>query len=143
MLNNPTLEGASPEAEPKFYYAVTGKKITFEEGLEIGRKIWNLDRAIWILQGRHRNMEVHTGYVYNVPTSAPYWLPVYEDGKWSYSDCLNRTLDREKFEDWKTRFYALEGWDTSSGWPTRNTLESLELKDVADVLEKEGKLGRE
>lgn len=139
--NHPDWEGASPEAEPKFYNAVTGKNITFEEGMEIGRKIWNLDRAIWILQGRHRDLEKFAGYVYDVPTKAPYWLPVKENGEWKFSDCLNRTLDREKFEDWKTRFYEFEGWDSATGWPKRQTLESLGLKNVADELDKNGKLG--
>ncbi|MEA5075623.1 MAG: aldehyde ferredoxin oxidoreductase N-terminal domain-containing protein, partial [Coriobacteriia bacterium] len=54
--------GASPEYEVRMYEAVTGKALTYEESLEIGRKIWNLNKAIWVLQGRHRDQEVHAGY---------------------------------------------------------------------------------
>jgi hypothetical protein len=36
-----------------------------------------------------------------------------------------------------------QGWDESSGYPKRNTLESLELGYVADELEKNEKLGQE
>jgi aldehyde:ferredoxin oxidoreductase len=86
-------------------------------------------------------MELFSDYVYDVPTSSPYLLPVYEDGEWRYDENLGRTLDREKFERWKTRFYALEGWNTSSGWPTRSTLEGLDLGYVADKLKAAGKLG--
>lgn len=111
--------------------------------MNIGRKIWNLDRAINILQGRHRDMEVHAGYVYNKPTNVPYGLPVKENGEWHYDECLGRVLDKEKFEDWKTRYFKFEGWDPSSGWPTRKTLESIDLKHVADELEIQGKLGSE
>lgn len=37
-------------------------------------------------------------------------------------------MDRDKFEDFKTRFYIREGWDTATGWPTRSTLEQMGLK---------------
>ena len=50
-------------------------------------------------------------------------------------------LDRDKFEEFKTRCYDMQGWDTASGYPTRSTLECLGLGYVADELEKHGKLG--
>jgi len=139
----PDNVGATPTVEPQFYKAVTGKDLSYEESLELGRKIWNLDRAIWILQGRHRDLEVHANYVYEVPTSAPYPLPVKENGEWTYSTCLGRTLDREKWEAVKTRFYELEGWDAATGWPTRATLAAMGLEQVADELAAAGKLGAE
>jgi aldehyde:ferredoxin oxidoreductase len=51
-----------------------------------------------------------------------------------------RTLDRDKFDEFKTRFYELQGWDAATGYPTRATLESLGLGYVADELERNGKL---
>ena len=108
--------------------------------METGRKIWNLDRSIWILQGRHRDMEVHAGYVYNVPARAAY-LPTYENGKWIYGSKDGRVLNKAKFEEWKTKFYDFEGWNTASGWPKRKTLEDLGLKKVADTLQSKSKLG--
>ena len=150
----PDYEGATPEGEPKFFNAVTGKGQTFEEGMEIGRKIWNLDRAVWVLQGRHRDMEVFSDYMYDVGSvgtpnrgyaaiafEMPYTMPVFEDGEWKYKNLAGRKLDRAKFEEWKTKYYTLEGWDTSTGWPTRKTLEELDLGNVADELEKNKKLG--
>jgi aldehyde:ferredoxin oxidoreductase len=120
--------------------------LTFLDGMEMGRKIWNLDNAIWILQGRHRNMVHFSDYIYNVPYKgtgnfAMYYLPGREKGKWDYIRVDGRHLDRAKFEEFKTRFYDLEGWDSRSGWPKRGTLESLGLKSVADELEKNKKLG--
>ncbi len=141
-VNVPNLEGTTGEAEPKFINAVTGGNITFEEGMELGRKIWNLDRAIWTLQGRHRDQEVHAGYVYNVPTTVPYHLPVYENGEWKFSTCEGRTLDRNKWEDFKTRYYKFEGWDPETGWPTRAALSSVGLGQVADELAKNDRLGK-
>ena len=140
--STPELLGSTPEAEPKFYNAVTGQNITFEDGMEIGRKIWNLDKAIWVLQGRHRDQEVHAGYVYKVGSPLSDRLPMYKNGEWTYATVQGRTLDQAKFEDWKTRFYEFEGWDSTTGWPTRSTLEKLGLGNVADELETKGKLGK-
>jgi aldehyde:ferredoxin oxidoreductase len=139
--NNPDMASASPEGEPRFFNAVTGNNWSFADGIEAGRKVWNLHNAIWTLQGRHRNMLNFSGYVYNKPTDAPYLLPVYENGEWSYSECLGRVLNKTKWEEFKTRFYTRVGWDTNSGWPTRTTLEGLGLGNVADALQSAGKLG--
>lgn len=134
------IRPATPDFEPRMYKAVTGIDITFEESLEMGKKIYTLDRAIWHMQGRHRDQEVFAEFVYSLPTSAPYPLPVYEDGTWSYGACLDRTLDRERFETVKDRFYEHEGWDVSTGCPTRETLESYDLGHVADALVAAGAL---
>jgi aldehyde:ferredoxin oxidoreductase len=144
----PNNRGYTVEGEPKFFNAVTGKKLNFAEGMEIGRKIWNLRNAIWTLQGRHRDMVYCADYIYDSPTAGwwafgpVYLLPTYIDGKWAYTDVAGRAIDRTKFDEFKTKFYVLEGWDTESGWPTRKTLEGLNLKNVADTLEAKGKLGR-
>lgn len=129
------ISGATPEFEPLFYKAVTGLDLTYEDSIDIGHKIFTLDRSIWCLQGRTKEMEVFSEYVYSVPTSTAYPLPVYENGEWSFDDCLGRTLDRDRFEDVKSRFYELEGWDPDTGRPTRETLESLDLSSVADALD--------
>lgn len=148
---DPDKKGLTPEGEPKFFNAVTGKNLSFEEGIEIGRKIWNLDRAIWVLQGRHRDQEVFADYTFQVPAQhkgtkyttyeAPYVMPVHENGEWKYKKVGGRTLDKDKFEGWKTKYYKLEGWNPDTGWPTRGTLEDLGLKHVADELEQQNKLG--
>ncbi len=134
--------GATPDYEIRLLNAVTGKDFTYEQAMEIGRRIWNIDRAIWVLQGRHRDMEVFQGYVYDVPTAAPYFLPIKNaEGEWVFDINVGRTLDRERFEDVKSRFYELEGWDPATGWPTRDALAALDLAFVADELEADGKLG--
>jgi aldehyde:ferredoxin oxidoreductase len=142
----PGFRGITGEGEPRFFNAVTGKKLSFLDGMELGRKIWNLDNVIWTLQGRHRKMVHFSDYIYNVPYGGPgsfamYHLPGREKGKWDYIRVNGRCLDRAKFEEFKTKFYNLEGWDARTGWPKRGTLESLGLKSVADELEKNEKLG--
>jgi aldehyde:ferredoxin oxidoreductase len=56
---------------------------------------------------------------------------------------MGRSLDRKKFDEWKTIFYGLEGWDPATGWPTRGTLEKLKLGFAADALAAAGRLGKE
>ena len=71
------------------------------------------------------------------------FLPGKENGKWGYHGYSYRTQDRGRFEEFKTRFYELQGWDPASGHPTGATLESLGLGYVADELEKSDKLGED
>lgn len=138
--NGPNNRGLTPEGELKFYKAVTGQSLSFEESMEIGRKMYNLDKAIWTLQGRHRDMEVFPEYIYSVDSESADMLPCKVDGKWDYVKVAPRHLDRDKVEDLKTTFYELEGWDPQTGWQTRATLERLGLNQVADELAVAGKL---
>jgi aldehyde:ferredoxin oxidoreductase len=139
---NKDNQGLIGEGEPKFLEAVTGNKLNFADGIEIGRKIWNLDNAIWTLQGRHRDMVHFPEYIYHVPYTrygakgkfAHYYLPGRENGKWSYIRADGRHLDKSRFDEWKTIYYELEGWDPATGWPRKKTLATLGLGNVKDEL---------
>jgi aldehyde:ferredoxin oxidoreductase len=148
-INQPDKRGSSFTAEEKFIKAVTGKDIPYLEGMKIGRKIWNLDNAIWTLQGRHRDMVYFADYIHRDDFPKEWKMTVHNpkasapNKRWIYKDVGPRHLDREKFDAFKTEFYTYEGWDPSSGRPTRGTLESLEMGAVADALQRFGKLGAE
>ncbi len=138
--------GCTGEGEQRFFNNVTGNNHSFVDGIEIGQKTWNLDNAIWILQGRHRDMVHFADYIYSVDepgvfSHRNYYLPGRKNGKWDWLLVSNRCHDRDKFEDFKTRYYSFEGWDSSSGWPKRSTLQSLGLSHVADELATHGRLG--
>lgn len=139
--NTADRRGATPQAETRFWNAVTGKKNTFADYMELGHKIYTLDRAIWVLQGRHRDLEVFPDYVYDKPAGGGSELPMVIDGVWKYDAGRGRKLDRAKVEDFKTRFYKFEGYNPDNGYPTRATLEKMNLKKVADVLQSKSKLG--
>jgi aldehyde:ferredoxin oxidoreductase len=49
-------------------------------------------------------------------------------------------VESEKLEQMKSEYFALKGWDVATGIPTRESLEKRGLGDVADDLEKRGKL---
>ena len=138
--NTADRRGPTPQAEPKFWNAITGKNLTFGDYMEIGHKIYTLDRSIWVLQGRHRDMEVFPDYLYTQKSRGSH-LPMYIDGKWTYGTGAGRTLDREKVEEFKTKFYKFEGYNPESGYPTRATLEKMGMKKVADLMQSKGKLG--
>lgn len=141
-------QGLTGDGEPIFLNAVTGNNFNFSDGMEIGRKIWNLDNAIWTLQGRHRDMVHFSDYIYEIPFGGGvfksvgwYYLPGKLNGKWDYISVNGRRLDRSKFESFKTKFYELQGWDPKTGWPNRKTLESMGLAHVAEQLSIKNKLG--
>jgi aldehyde:ferredoxin oxidoreductase len=139
--NTADRKGATPQAEPRFWNAITGKNLTFGDYMEIGHKIYTLDRSIWVLQGRHRDMEVFPDYVYDKAAGGGSELPMVIDGKWKYDAGKGRKLDRAKVEDFKTRFYKFEGYNGDNGYPTRATLEKMGMKKVADTLQSKSKLG--
>jgi len=150
--NAPNREGAtgsSDAGEQVFWNAVTGDAMTLEDGIALGRRIWNLDNAIWVLQGRHRDRVHFAPYVYETKYEKNELFPFYmwpcrdEKGKWAYTDLMGRSLDKKKFDEWKTLFYRLEGWNTKTGWPTRKTLEQLNLVFAAEALKAAGRLGEE
>jgi aldehyde:ferredoxin oxidoreductase len=137
------IAGPSPELEYSYYQAVTGNKKTFADTMEIGRKIWNMERAIRVMAGRHRDKEQFAPFMY-MPGATFMSLgsrPVYQDGKWSFEDQGDLYLDKAGVEAFKNHYYKLEGWDVSNGWPTRKTLEGLGMKKVADTMAGKGKLG--
>ena len=80
----------------------------------------NLERAILVREGRTREDDwFHDDF--------------FEDNNWTLEDRddLRRVMDE---------YYDRVGWDKATGWPTRQTLEAYSLKEIADELERIGKL---
>jgi aldehyde:ferredoxin oxidoreductase len=142
----PELRSISPDIEMAYYKAVTGSKNSFGDTIRIGQKIWALERAIRVMHGRTRQTEDFFPYMYRPGACgmAIYGgVSIYEDGKWRNDTAPDMYLDRKGVDDFKTHYYALEGWDKEHGWPTRKTLESFGMKNVADTLQSKGRLGAE
>ena len=51
-------------------------------------------------------------------------------------------LERKDWDTLLDEYYESHHWDKETSFPTRKCLEELDLKNVADDLEKVGKLGR-
>jgi aldehyde:ferredoxin oxidoreductase len=85
-------------------------------------------------------MEVFPDYVYDQKSRGSE-QPMVVDGKWKYATGAGRSFDRTKVEDFKSRFYKFEGCNPANGYPTRETLEKMGMKKVADLLQSKNKLG--
>ena len=137
--NSKNGRGATPEAEPKLIDAVTGNSMSFTDGIEVGRKIWNVIRSIFAMQGKYRDVEKFSGYMYRPGASNANYqtvIPVFNGSGWDWTECGDLYLDHDGVEHWKTEFYTIEGWDAETGHPKRQTLQDLGLSRICNVLEK-------
>jgi aldehyde:ferredoxin oxidoreductase len=130
---------ASTEAavtESEIYAAITGKD-TDETGLyRKGERIFNLQRAILLRQGwPGRKGDKLLDYYHNVPLrKGELHLNVNGLAPGHNGEVMSKVgtvVDRDKFEDMKSEYYGLRGWDVETGLPTRAKLSELQLDDVA------------
>jgi aldehyde:ferredoxin oxidoreductase len=132
-----------PTVEAQLFSAVTGRE-TDEEGLnKIGERIFNLQRAIRMREGwggRHGDRLLDA--FHDIPIQDerfnPDCLVPGKDGK--PVSRKGAVVERDKFEELKSEYYALRGWDVASGFQTRTKLQELGLTDIADDLMKRGLL---
>jgi len=104
-----TLEG---------YTAVTGRIIDLAEYLKIGERTICIQRAFNAREGFDRKDDTLPKRILNEPIKGGKY-----DGQ--RIENLDSMLDD---------YYAESGFDTKTGWPTREKLEELGLNDVADQL---------
>lgn len=117
------IEGKS--FEYNLYSAATGIEISEEEFRLCAERIFNLERAIQIKNdGRTRDEDLKI-------------IP-YLETKENIAGPSERleSLNKERFLILVDEYYALRGWDQTSGWPTYSKLISLGLNDVAEELTK-------
>ncbi|MFC2059064.1 aldehyde ferredoxin oxidoreductase C-terminal domain-containing protein [Chloroflexota bacterium] len=126
-----------PTIESSLLSAVTGKEMGEDELYEVGERIFNLQRAILLMEGRDgRDSDNLPEIYYTLPLQAtnqnPDCLAPGEKG-----EIISRkgvVVDRAKFEKMKDEYYQLRGWDVATGLPTEPKLSELGLHDVAKKL---------
>ena len=96
----------------------TGKDWDVPRLLKISERVRNLERMFDVRQGVSRKDDSLPKKFFEEPL---------KKGKFE-----GEVLDRDKFEGMKDEYYELRGWDKKTGIPTREKLEELGLKDVAD-----------
>jgi aldehyde:ferredoxin oxidoreductase len=99
--------------------AITGWDVDLNELLTVGERRLNLLRAYNAREGIGRNADILPNKLYKALKGGK------TDGIYITSEEL------EQAKDW---YYALAGWDSTTGKPTRKTLEKLGLNWVADEL---------
>lgn len=113
-----------PTMEADIFNAATGLNLSMEELTEKSYRIKMLTRAILMRNfQRDRNMEVEA--VYPFLTYPDPWGEVDTWDEW------NDTVDL---------YYQHNGWDLATGWPYRAAWEKAGLSEVADEMERLGKL---
>lgn len=138
--------------ESKIYSAVTGHQIEREELDKLAEGIWHLQRALTIRDWQTKNMRGAKGYKGGPMGDAGGDFRGHDNlSAFSFKHPRNfkvkrrqkqPPLDRQKYEKAKSMLYRDMGWD-QNGAPTRKTLESFNLKQVADELDQSGLLGDE
>jgi aldehyde:ferredoxin oxidoreductase len=106
------------EMATRYFNLVTGKDWEADQLLKVSERVRNLERMFDVRQGLTRADDSLPKKFFEQPLS-----------KGRYK---GEVLDREKFEQMKDEYYELRGWDKKTGIPTREKLEELDLKDVAD-----------
>jgi aldehyde:ferredoxin oxidoreductase len=110
----------------ELYSLGTGISISHEEMIEAIDGGLDLGRAYDCREGLTREQDrIPKRFLDKVVTEGP------EKGN---------MVEEKKLEQMKSEYYALKGWDVPTGIPTRKTLEKRGLGDVADDLERRGKL---
>lgn len=130
-----------PGFESKLFSAVTGRDVD-EMGLNrFGDRVFNLQRAILVREGRRGRED---------DTVMPSWFTTPLHYHPTQPQCLvpgkdgevlcrkGEVLDRQKFEKMKDEYYALRSWDVATGLQTKTQLAELGMSEIAEDLNKRG-----
>lgn len=104
----------------------TGVEFDTERIFRVGERIYNLERAFIVREGITREDDYPPDMVFEVP------IP---DGPRA-----GAVIDREKYESMLDEYYERMGWDTKTGMPFVETLENLDLEEIAEDLVNLGKV---
>jgi len=104
-----------------------GIELTEDEFMLLGRRSYNLEKAFnTIHMGFDRKDDLpHRRFMEEPIPSGPY---------------KGEKIDKQKFNEMLDKFYELNNWEIENSWQTRSCLKELDMEDVAEKLEKEGKL---
>ena len=113
----------------EMYSAATGWETTVDDLKRMAEKQLNMEKAFNLrFTSFDRKDDLPT------PRDLAEPIPTGPAAGWKMDlDNYNRMLDE---------YYDLHGWDRETSYPTREALAALDLDDVADDLEKIGKLGK-
>jgi aldehyde:ferredoxin oxidoreductase len=117
--------GIGIELQAEALSAGMGREITAEDLFGTASRIAAQERAFAVREGLTREQDTLPKKLINYRMS----------GTWPEDK-----VDPEDLERMKNEYYTAMAWDMESGFPTRETLKTLGLPDVAADLEKMGKL---
>ena len=110
-----------PELLAKLFSAGSGVEPSVDDLFDFAGKIRTLERAYEAGEGLRREHD-------SLPKKA--FKMANEEG---------HLLDSDKFEEMKSEYYVLRGWDPDTGVPSEETLRKLGLDNLAVALNPKGK----
>ena len=113
-----------PDVDAAILRAGTGLDWDTPEFERAAERVLNLERAIVVRHwGRTRAIDERV-------------IPFFEyDENWVNPETgIRMKLDREQFAPLMDDYYRIRGWDVSTGWPTRERLEGLDLTGAYDEM---------
>ncbi|MBA7657389.1 hypothetical protein ES703_65326 [subsurface metagenome] len=125
---DPWLPGFPEMAE--LYSAATGWERSVDDLKRISRRQLNVEKAFNLLRTDFERKDD-----YPTPRDMNEPIPTGKVAGWK--------LERKDWDALLDEYYERHNWDKETSFPTRKCLEELDLKGVADDLEKVGKLGTE
>jgi len=129
-----------PALESQVCSAVTGMDMDETDLDKFGQRIFNLQRAVLAREGRTgRASDTIEEFNFTIPLKAEFGNPdcIVPGRNGEVFSRKGMVLDRQKFEKMKDEYYAIRGWDVSTGLQTKTKLEELGLDDIAETLQHE------
>lgn len=113
----------------ELYSAATGWETTAHDLRRYATRMLNIEKAFNIL---------HAGFSRKDDYPPPRCLeePILRGSAAGFK------IEKEKWDNLLDEYYEMHNWDKETGFPTRECLEELNLKEIADALQKAGKLGK-
>lgn len=99
--------------------AITGWNLTVEQYMEIGERIWNLEKMFNVRNGFRREDDYMPDRVFTEPLT--------------YGPKKGAVLVKDQFTQSLEQYYKDRGWDVKTSVPTPDKLRSLGLNDAAEL----------
>lgn len=127
--------------ESQIFSAVTGKEVSEAEMLLFGERAFNQQRAILAREGHAgRESDQLPERFYSIPLKFAFSNPECKvPGK--DGELISRqgaVIDREQFEQMKTDYYRLRGWDSATGLQTQESMKRLGMSDITAEMKERG-----
>ena len=137
-----------PTLESRIFEAITGREMD-ETGLyHIGKRLFNLQRSISILEGHGgREHDLLPEFWFTTPLKGDSRTKLFpgtacmvpgKDGEAFSREGM--VVDRHEFEKMRDEFYKIRDWDVTTGLQTDKQLKALDLSDVAGIMKEDGLL---
>ncbi len=122
-------QGVNPDELARFYSFATGIEMTVPELMKTAERIHNVEKMFNVY---------HAGFTRedDYPPERLMEEPVRS------GPLKGELLQKERWDEMLDVYYSLHGWDKDTGWPSRETLEKLDLPECVEKLDQANRTRR-